>query len=373
MFPQKLRHVGAGVLLGLWLLAACNPTTASSPVLHPPSATPYYFVGKEDRRLPTATAFQPGPTHTPWPTPSPSPTPHITATLLPSPTATATPTPQPTAHNAYRPPLIYPISTQIPYPVGVIPQPEGQINIVLLGSDQRNGPDFRTDTIILVTIDPHTGQVNLTSIPRDLYVYIPGWTMQRINTAMGHGGFQDLADAFEYNLGVRPDHYVMINFQGFKAIVDRLGGIDVQVEKPLTDWLPGYGYYTINTGATHMDGNLALWYVRSRKTSSDIDRLRRAQEVILAIGQKLLQRGLLAHAELLYQQYSTNVTTDMTVNDIIPLLPIAIERLQDHQINRYSLNYQTVRNWIEPYTGAMVLLPKPEAIRAIMEQALNAR
>lgn len=360
------------LLIGLWLIAACTPQLATPPVVYPPSATPYYFVNQKSL-LPTPTAFLPGPTHTPWPTPTPSPTPLWTATFTPSPTASPTPTPEPAQTSDYRPPLIYPISTQIPYPVEPIPQPEGQINIVLLGSDQRNGPDFRTDTIILVTIHPEKEYINLTSIPRDLYVYIPGWTMQRINTAMGHGGFQDLADTLEYNLGVRPDHYVMINFRGFKNVVDSLGGIDVQVGKPLTDWLTGYGYYTVNTGTVHMNGDLALWYVRSRKTSSDIDRLRRAQEVILAIGQKLLQKGLLSNAEMLYQQYSKNVQTDMTLSDIAPLVPIAAARLQDRNINRYSINYQSVRNWVEPYTGAMVLLPNPQAIRAIMEQALNTR
>ncbi|MFQ5615056.1 MAG: LCP family protein, partial [Anaerolineales bacterium] len=75
-----------------------------------------------------------------------------------------------------------------------------------MGSDQRPGEGgFRTDTILLLTLNPGQGIVNITSFPRDLYVYIPGWTMQRINTAPQHGGFELMAATFGYNLGVHPD------------------------------------------------------------------------------------------------------------------------------------------------------------------------
>ena len=352
---------------------ACNPAPQAKNIIYPPSATPYYiFVPQHP--LPTATPFPAGATRTPRPTPSVTPTPIATATSTPTSTSTPMPTEAPLeAYANYPPPLIYPISTQIPYPVDMLPQPDGQINIVLLGSDQRNDPGFRTDTIILVTLNPDKDYLNMTSIPRDLYVYIPGWTMQRINTAMAHGGFDALSMTLAYNFGVRPNYYVMINFNNFKALVDNLGGIDVQVGQKLTDWRSHYGWYTVNPGTVHMDGETALWYVRSRKTSSDIDRLRRAQEVIIAIGERMLTLDAIKNAPQIYKQYSSSVETNMPLSAILPWIPFAIARLQDKHINRYALDYNTVYNWTEPYTGAMVLLPKPQAIRGIMEASQNLR
>ncbi len=373
-----IRHF-LGSCLMLLLAVACTPAPAHpvavTQVYYPPEATPYYFLSVA-QPTPTSTPFLPGPSRTPGPTAvaaAATPTPRYSPTPPPTPTPTFTPIPPRPTTAAYPPPLIYPISTQIPYPADPLPQPPGQVNILLLGSDQRNGPSFRTDTIILVTLNPDLDYANITSFPRDLYVYIPGWTMQRLNTAMAHGGFEALQMTMEYNFGFRPDHYIMINFRGFKEVVDSLGGVDVQVSQRLTDWRTGYGWYTVHPGVVHMDGEMALWYVRSRKTSSDIDRLRRAQEVSLAIGEKMLANGLFNSADALYGSYRNNVQTDLGLSDIIALIPMTRARLEDRNIRRYALDYTTVYDWTDPYTGAMVLLPRPERIRSIMEQALNIR
>ena len=112
--------------------------------------------------------------------------------------------------------------------VGLLPQPKGQINILLLGSDQRRGSGgFRTDVVLLVTINPADNSINITSFPRDLYVNIPGYSQNRINTAHARGGFETMANTFEYNFGVRPDYYALINFWSFVDVVNSLGGIDV--------------------------------------------------------------------------------------------------------------------------------------------------
>lgn len=274
----------------------------------------------------------------------------------------------------YPGPEVYPSSIQIPPPLGLIPQPDGQINILLLGSDQRpNEGGGRTDTIILVTINRNLGKVNLTSFPRDLYVYIPGWTMQRINTAMSHGGFETLSLTMEYNFGVRPSNYVMVNFSGFVSIVDSLGGIDVEVGQALRDERTGYGWYYVPAGTIHMDGETALWYVRSRGTSSDIGRQSRAQEVMQAIGNRLLSFNALSRAFDLYNQYTQSVSTDLTLGSMTSLLPAVTSLAKTNNVNRFVLGYEQVYNWVEPYTGAMVLLPNYEAVLQLMQQALNAQ
>ncbi len=269
-------------------------------------------------------------------------------------------------------PAYYPISTSIPYPVGMLSQPAGQVNILLLGSDIRPGAtDFRTDTIILLTIDQNAGAVNLTSFPRDLYVYIPGWTMQRINTAMAHGGYHTLGMTMAYNFGVYPDHYVMVNFSNFVSIVNSLGGIDVEVAENFSDQRTGFGWYQVSQGTVHMDGETALWYIRSRYTSSDIDRLRRAQEVIQAIGYRLLSFDVFRRAPDLYAIYKDSVSTDIGFSDISALLPVAKTLAETQEIHRYAIGYGPVYDWTEPYSGAMLLLPDRSQLMPIMRDALN--
>jgi LCP family protein required for cell wall assembly len=311
-------------------------------------------------------------TPTPFQPLAPTPTylPTHAATLLPT-EIPATATPFPDEISDFPGPS-EPPSLPIPPPVGRLRQPEGQVNIVLLGSDQRpEDGGFRTDTILLLTLNPKEGTASLTSFPRDLFVYIPGWTMQRINTAHAHGGFETTAMTFEYNLGVRPDHFVMINFGSFMAIIDSLGGIDVQVAVPLTDQREGPGYTTIPAGLNHMDGETALWYVRSRYTSNDFDRTRRQQEVIQAVFERLLSLDAITRAPELYQIYLENVTTDLKFGDIAPLVPLGARLTDMEKIHHYYIGPGEVSGWVTP-TGAQVLLPNQEAVLAVMRQALSS-
>jgi LCP family protein required for cell wall assembly len=256
-------------------------------------------------------------------------------------------------------------------PAGGIPNSEDYEHILLLGSDQRPyGGGFRTDTIILMSLNPEKGTASLISFPRDLYVYIPGWTYQRINTAHAHGGFPLLADTLGYNFGIRPEHYVMVNFWGFVEVIDSLGGIEVQVAKSLSDRRDGYGYYTVSPGTVHMDGETALWYVRSRYTTSDFDRNRRQQEVLQAIFERLLRLDIIGRASELYDIYIQNVATDLTLSEITPLLPLAARLADTSRIHQYYIGSGYVSSWVTP-GGAQVLLPKTDAIIGLLWEALG--
>jgi LCP family protein required for cell wall assembly len=295
------------------------------------------------------------------------------------PDAAPTPTPfQPLAPTpTYLPEVagesISPKPTQQPEN-GTIPalSSEGRVNFLLLGSDQRPYEGgFRTDTIILVSLDPANGTASLVSFPRDLYVTIPGWTQQRINTAMGYGGFPLLASTLEYNFGVRPAHYVMVNFWAFVETIDSLGGIDVYASQPLTDRRNGR-YYTVPAGLNHMDGETALWYARSRYSTSDFDRGRRQQEVVLAIFKRLLSLNAIEKAPELYDIYARNVTTDLTFGEIAPLLPLAAKLSDTSRIHQYFIGPAQVIPWTTP-GGAQVLLPNAAAINAVLWQAINGQ
>ena len=253
--------------------------------------------------------------------------------------------------------------------------PEGQVNIVLLGSDQRPYTGgFRTDIIVLVSIHPHDGEVHVVSFPRDLYVDIPGYGSNRINTAFAAGGFNLLADTLQNSFGIRPDHFMIITFDSFLELISRLDGIDVEIAEPLSDkcaltnGLASYGWCSVNPGVMHMDGETALWYVRSRYTTNDIDRTRRAQEVLQGMLKGMLKLNVLVSTAQIFDKYDQFVETDMTLTDIIPLLPL-IPRLQDKNvIHRHSIGAAETYDYYVPGNGAMVLLPNYDAIHKVLEQ-----
>lgn len=293
--------------------------------------------------------------------------------------------PTPTPFQPLNPtPTYLPDSYQTPHPsdgtgqsqsgdgaAALLPQADGQINILLLGSDQRvTGGGYRTDTIMLVSINTKKKTASLLSFPRDLYLNIPGWMYQRINTAMFHGGFPLLAETLEYHFGIRPDFYVSVGLDAFAQVIDSLGGIDVQVAKTLTDLRGELGYYTIPAGLNHMDGYTALWYVRSRYSTNDFDRTRRQQEVIQALAARMLSMNVFESADEIYDIYRTYVTTNLTWADIAPLIPVAAKIGDASNIRHYFIGPAEVTPWVTS-GGAQVLLPNQDAIMAVIRQMLQ--
>ena len=281
-------------------------------------------------------------------------------------------------------PTSTPGPTATPIPQFAIPdlnnitQPTGQVNILILGSDYRSGGGFRTDVIMLLSLNPGKGTATLTSFPRDLYVSIPGIGMERINTAQEYGGFYLTTATFENNFGVTPNYYMMTNFNGFKGIVDTLGGIDVYAASTFKDTCSvrsledGMGYCTIPAGYFHMDGETALWYVRSRYSTSDFVRTRRTQEVITAIFQILISLNGLNRAAELYSMFNSSVETNIPLSEIISLLPLASQLANNtSSIRRYAIGASDTYNYVVPGSGAMVLIPDQNAVMSIIQQALN--
>jgi LCP family protein required for cell wall assembly len=222
----------------------------------------------------------------------------------------------------------------------------------------------------LLTINPQEGTVKLTAFPRDLYVYIPGYTVQRINTAMGWGGFEALAETMEYNFGVKPNYYVLINFGSFKDVIDSLGGITVHIGRDLCDQRDAFGWYCVSEGTMWMDGESTLWYVRSRYTTSDLDRGRRQQEVLEAVFDELINLNALQRAPELFQIYKDNVTTNLDFDVLSSLLPIAYHLAESRDIIRNSIGEGQVYSWTNTY-GAMVLVPMQEQVLEIMRQVIS--
>ncbi len=261
-----------------------------------------------------------------------------------------------------------------------------RINILLLGEDKRpseQGP-ARTDTIILISVEPNSKTVSMLSIPRDLWVPIPGYGEGRINTAnfIGEkngypGGGSALAKkTVQYNFGVPVHYYVKINFEGFKRIIDLIGGIDIYVEKEINDptypAYDGYGYEPLHipAGWQHMNGDLALKYARTRHGSSDFDRLRRQQQIIMAVRERVMSLDLipklLPKLPELAQSFSDSVQTDIPMDVILELAAIARE-IEPQNIKRAVIDSSMCLNTVTP-AGAEVLIPLRDKIRPLIEE-----
>jgi LCP family protein required for cell wall assembly len=248
--------------------------------------------------------------------------------------------------------------------------PTEQINVLFLGADARPGQsNFRTDTILLVTLNPSMNRVNITSFPRDLYINIPGQGMDRINTAWFYGDWKLLKKTFKANFGVTVDNYVIVNFSSFKKIVDSLGGLEVQAAQPLSDYRYGY-WVTVPAGEVHMDADTALWYARSRKTTNDISRNRRQQEVLKALFNKFMSLNALERAPEFYGIYKENVDTDLGLTDMLFWLPALVRAAQAQDFHFYAITYKQVYDYITP-GGAMVLVPNMDEVMKIIQKSQN--
>ncbi|MBI3764760.1 MAG: LCP family protein, partial [Chloroflexi bacterium] len=242
--PKRIRRIIAAVVAAavvftaiVWLALSGPRGEAIAHLFASPTLT--------SSRTPTP-SITPSPLYSP--TPGPSPTPSVT------PSASLTPSATPTAKRKGEPTLWIPFTptgtliTPIPPPAARYQFDKGVVNILLLGSDIgrhdiQAGAGYQTDTIIVASVNKDAGYVTLLSIPRDLYVYLPGVKMGRINTAdlvgkpfFPGGGPAYLEETILYNLGIPVDYYARINFDAFKEIVDTLGGIDVPVSCAIQDW-----------------------------------------------------------------------------------------------------------------------------------------
>lgn len=399
---SRLRLWRRSVLLTLLavadlVLAGCQSTSATALLPAPTvtvtaglSTTPAPTVLVNMTRAPTDTIV---PTHAPSATAStvPSPTASATATAMPTATPSARSQTEPTLGYRYVTPAAdAALPAPIPTPVSELKVDRNVVNILLIGTDYRPSlAAFHTDTTIIVSINKDSGLVTLLSIPRDLYVYIAGAGMQRINTAyiIGQnssfpgGGAGLLEQTILYNLGIPIHYYAVVNFDGFRKIVDTLGGIDVPVNCQVTEYMlkdptldesvpANYELHTQPVGVTHMDGALALWYARARPVGADFFRGYRQRQVLRAIYHKALRTNLIPQIPTLYGNFNDVVKTDMGLWDVMQFAPLAT-KLTDTQIRSLNVGPNQTTGWRSP-AGEDVLVPEPQAMQALITQALTA-
>jgi LCP family protein required for cell wall assembly len=266
---------------------------------------------------------------------------------------------------------------------------KNRVTVLVLGIDERaqeSGP-WRTDTMMLLTLEPVTRQAGVLSIPRDLWVPIPGYNDGRINTAhflgdlYGHeGGGPALArETVEYNVGVPIDYYVRLNFQGFVTIVDLIGGVDIYVENPISDpnypdYHYGYDPLYIDAGWHHFDGEMTLKYARTRHGSSDFDRAHRQQQVMAAILERITSLDLLPelarNAPQIYKTIEASVQTDLALDQILALANLAT-KVDRSQIRFGVIDQTCTQPWVTP-DGGQVLVPLRDRMREVRDYVFAA-
>jgi LCP family protein required for cell wall assembly len=261
-----------------------------------------------------------------------------------------------------------------------------RVTILIMGLDYRDwegeGPS-RTDTMMLLTMDPVTRTAGIMSIPRDLWVNIPGFDYGKINTAyfLGElyklpGGGPGLAIQTVQNLlGVNINYYAQIDFAAFENFIDQIGGVDVNVPYEMTvDPIGPHNTVTLQQGVQHLDGPVALAYARNRETiGSDFDRADRQQQVVMGIFDKLTSLGslpkLIANSPTIYNNLRYGIHTNLTLKETISLAWTAVQIPRDKIVRGIIGPDETTRTFTQD--GLDILLPNMDAIRTVRDNVFS--
>jgi LCP family protein required for cell wall assembly len=301
-----------------------------------------------------------------------------------NPAADAPPKPTPTIYYAPATPAVYAPPAPLP---STHPAAE-PVTVLLMGVDRRStvGGTNNTDTLLLFYLDPVTQRAAMLSIPRDLYVDIPGHGQNRINTAYaygerdGTGGLTLARQTVSATVGIPVDHAVLIDFAVFVTVVDAIGGIDVDVPYDIYDpTYPdsgiGYDPFYISAGSHHLDGTTALKYARTRATAGgDFDRTARQRQVVMAVRNRVLSLDLLpsliAQSPQLWANLQGTFEADLTLSEMIDLA-VTASHIPTDQIATGSIDDSCTLPWTTP-SGAQVLLPLPDVIDDLVSDLISS-
>jgi LCP family protein required for cell wall assembly len=319
------------------------------------------------------------------------------------------PTANPSATEEPEPTVSFSLPPQETLPPEVTLQPwsgNGRLNILLVGVDQDNA--FRTDTMIVVSIDPATHKVAMFSLPRDTYgLPMPPksrlsslwgpyfnnklnslWKLSdRYRTLFPHGGVDALKQAMGYALfgnQAAIQYYVLVDFAGFQKVVDTFGGVTVNVPYPVIDnGYPGnagsghsgqhYRVY-IPAGIQHMNGDQALTYARSRHGSSDFDRSARQQRILVALEQQANLDQISAHLSDLVSALSTTIHTDIPQGpEVLGSLLRLARQIKPADIQTYAFGIPGYGYYVATSSGTSGVGLNIPAIRKVVQGAINGQ
>ncbi|ATW24242.1 LCP family protein [Candidatus Formimonas warabiya] len=241
-------------------------------------------------------------------------------------------------------------------------QVKGRINILLLGTDEKLGTNSRTDTIILASLDTKEKKISLLSIPRDTRVNIPGFGENKVNAANQLGGIELAKETISNLIKVPIDYYVVTNFDGFSAIVDTLGGVEIDVEQNMKYHVYD-GDIDLKKGLQRLDGEKALQYVRFRHDKlGDISRTQRQQKFLAALAKEMMQAKNIIKLPVLIPELNKAVETDLKITDMIGLAK------DYHNYDVSSITVQTLPgNFVNINGGSYWFVDAEKAHQVVLE------
>jgi LCP family protein required for cell wall assembly len=248
-----------------------------------------------------------------------------------------------------------------------LPESPSAMNIVLVGYDKRvegskEVTEGRSDTIILVRIDPDQGFVSLLSVPRDTLADIPGYGLYKINGAYAFGGGALLIRTIQSEIGVDLDHYVALNLQGFQALTDALGGVYIDVDRRYLNLTQSWENIDLQPGYQLLNGGMALDYVRFRHDDNiDFGRMARQQQFITAVREQALGWNLTLKVPKLIKALFSNLDTDLSANELIKLA-YWVMKLDGGRIKQAEIKAKTGM-----IHGIFYVLPTDEELASAVE------
>lgn len=241
------------------------------------------------------------------------------------------------------------------------------VNILLVGQDRRiHEPRQRSDAMILCTINSEKKTVVLTSFLRDTYVDLPGtYGMNRLNVPYLIGGFDMLDRCLKENFGVHVDHNIEVDFSGFKAVIDAMGGINIELTEKEAKIVEGEQV----VGMNHLDGGQALMYARIRKIDDDFGRTNRQRKVLTVIFEKIRSMNLLQLLKL-SNEILPMITTDMTDEQILDYVLTFAPILNEIEITTQSVPDRTEFEY-DMIDGMSVVIPNMNKIRKKLAETIG--
>lgn len=294
---------------------------------------------------------------------------------VPSPSPSISPTPRPTStpipiirtqRSVYPTPRLTPVIA-IPAPLEDVRLPVEARVLALVGVDNSSPFPGRSDALILAFYHPRLGRASLLTVPPDLFGYIPGYTMQRLNTAWPVGGFRMLADTLEYNLGVRPDDYVLVHLDDFVYFIDDLGGLEVTVSEPLPAICGD-----IPQGTSVLTGDQVMCYLHFRNGADELGRNLREQEILRLVIQRMARGGTLVRLIDFHSAYRSSVESSLRLDDLLDAVPFFLRLAGGDHVGYFQISGSALQPWefpdgLEP----LVFLPQPYKIRSQVQDAIN--
>lgn len=276
-------------------------------------------------------------------------------------------------------------------PGASLPSPDpwdgvSRVNVLVMGLDYRDweaGETPRTDTMIVLTLDPLNKTAGMISIPRDLWVAIPGFEYAKVNTAFYLGEIYNLpgggpglaSKTIEELLGVPIHYYAQIDFQAFVDFIDHIDGVKITFDEPMVlDRRGRWNTVTMEPGPVTLPGEYALAYVRTRTSEGgDFDRASRQQKLIMAIRDRILEFNmmprLVANAPQIYNDLASGIHTNMSLNEAIRLGWSAVE------VDRNTITQVVISNEYITFGKSPddldILRPIPDKIRLLRDEVFG--